>query len=174
MNIGLIILRLVTGLAMGAHGAQKTFGWFGGGGIKGTAAYLESIGFRPGVPFAVLAGWSEFLGGMLVALGLLNPVGPVLMISVMLIAIISVHLGHGFFAQNNGPELGVLYLTGALVIAFTGAGDLSLDHMIGFDAMLPAGSAWIGLGVAVLGAFGNLAMRQSLEPVPIQPDGGVR
>ena len=55
-----------------------------------------------------MAGLSEFLGGWLVALGLLNPVGSLLMISVMLIAIVSVHLGHGYFAQNNGPELGIL------------------------------------------------------------------
>jgi putative oxidoreductase len=166
MNIGLLILRLVIGLAMGAHGAQKTFGWFAGGGIKGTAVYLDSIGFRPGTPFAVMAGWSEFLGGVLLALGLLNPVGPVLMISVMLVATISVHLGHGFFAQNSGPELGVLYLTGALAIAFTGPGEFSLDRMIGFDAMAWPDSVWIGLVVAVVGAFGNLALRRSPEPAP--------
>jgi putative oxidoreductase len=102
MNIGLLILRLVVGLTMSAHGTQKAFGWFGGGGIKGTSVYLESIGFRPGLPFAVLAGWSELVGGLLIALGLLNPAGSTLMISVMLIAIVSVHLGHGFFAQNWG------------------------------------------------------------------------
>jgi putative oxidoreductase len=101
MNTGLLILRLVMGLAMAAHGSQKLFGWFGGGGITGTGAFLESIGFRPGSRFALMAGLSEFFGGFLLALGFMGPVGPALMVSVMLIAIVTVHLGHGFFASNN-------------------------------------------------------------------------
>jgi putative oxidoreductase len=163
MNIGLLILRLVMCLGIMAYGSQKTFGWFGGGGIKGTGAVLESLGYRPALPFAVAASLSEFVGGLLIALGLLNPAGPVLVIAVMLVAIASVHLGHGFFSQNGGAELPVLYLAGAAAIAFTGPGAVSLDHAIGFDAMLPEGSAWIGLIVAVLGAAGNLAMRRSPE-----------
>ena len=72
-----------------------------GGGIKGTSVFPESIGFRPGGRFAVMAGLSEFLGGWLVALGLLNPAGSLLMISVMLIAIVTVHLEHGYFATEQ-------------------------------------------------------------------------
>jgi hypothetical protein len=60
--------------------------------------------------------------------------------------------------------LGVIYLTGALVIALTGPGDFSLDHLLGFDTLVTEDSVWIALAVAVLGAFSNLAMRKSLLP----------
>ena len=48
MSVGLLILRLVVGLGLAAHGAQKLFGWFGGYGIAGTGQFLEQLGFRPG------------------------------------------------------------------------------------------------------------------------------
>jgi putative oxidoreductase len=163
MNIGILIFRLVAGLAMAAHGAQKLFGWFGGGGIRGTGAFLESIGFRPGSRFAVMAGLSEFLSGLLLALGLMNPVGPALMVSVMLIAIVTVHLGHGFFAQNNGPELAILYIAGALGVGFAGPGQYSLDHLLGLDSAIPEIALWIAFGLSVVGTLGNLAMRHSTQ-----------
>jgi putative oxidoreductase len=56
MNIGLLILRMVFGITMAAHGSQKLFGWFGGGGIAGTAPFMEQLGFRPGRLHAALAG----------------------------------------------------------------------------------------------------------------------
>jgi len=163
MNIGMLIFRLVAGLAMAAHGSQKLFGWFGAGGITGTGAFLESIGFRPGNRFAVMAGLSEFLSGLLLALGLMNPVGPALMVSVMLIAIVTVHLGYGFFAQNNGPELAILYIAGALAVGFAGPGQYSLDHLLGLDSVIPETAIWIALALGVVGALGNLAMRHPTQ-----------
>src|SRR5256884_7423851 len=69
MATGLLLVRLVFGLLMAAHGSQKIFGWFGGYGLTGTGTFLEQLGFRPGRLFAAAAGWNEFLGGMLVAAG---------------------------------------------------------------------------------------------------------
>ena len=80
------VLRLATGLILMPHGAQKLFGWFGGYGLAGTAGFFEQLGFRPGRAFAAAAGASEFGGGLLVALGLLGPVGPALVVSVMIVA----------------------------------------------------------------------------------------
>jgi putative oxidoreductase len=166
MNTGLLILRLVIGFAMAAHGAQKLFGWYGGGGIKGTAAYLEKFGFQPGTQFAVIAGLFEFLGGLLLALGLINPIAAALMVSVMVVAIGTVHLGNGLFATNNGFELPLLYLTGALATGFTGPGDYSLDHALGFDSTFPEMTFWAALAIGLLGALANLAMRNTAQRQP--------
>ncbi|HJR53007.1 MAG TPA: DoxX family membrane protein, partial [Gemmatimonadota bacterium] len=92
MSAALLILRLVLGLGLAAHGAQKLFGWFGGHGLAGTGGFFEGLGFRPGKAFAVLAGLGEFGGGILLALGLGGPLGPAVVVLVMLVAIGSVHL----------------------------------------------------------------------------------
>ena len=165
MNTALLILRLVLGTAMAAHGAQKLFGWFGGYGLKGTGGFFESIGFRPGTRFALAAGLTEFSSGLLLALGFLGPIGPALMLSVMLVAILTVHRGHGFFATTNGVELPVLYITGAIAVAFAGPGQYSVDHGLGLDTVFPPAVTWIALAFGVLGAFGNLAVRHAPAPV---------
>src|SRR5438105_9015185 len=74
-DAGMLLLRLVVGLTMAAHGAQKLLGWFGGPGFAGTARCLEQRGFRPGELHAVLSGGAELGGGHLLALGLLTPLG---------------------------------------------------------------------------------------------------
>ena len=75
-NVGLLVARVVFGLTMSAHGAQKLFGWFGGHGLAGTGQFFDSVGFRPGRVMAAVAGLSEVTSGLLIALGLLGPVGP--------------------------------------------------------------------------------------------------
>ncbi|MDV9178221.1 DoxX family membrane protein, partial [Streptomyces sp. W16] len=67
-DLGLLLLRLGTGGVLAAHGSQKLFGWFGGGGIEGTGAAMEAMGYSPGRQSAVLAGLSEAGGGALLAL----------------------------------------------------------------------------------------------------------
>src|SRR5579884_3022490 len=109
MDIALLILRLIVGLAFAAHGAQKLFGWFGGYGLAATGGYFDSIGFRPGKLFAGAAGASELAGGLLVALGLGGPIAATLIIATMTVAALGVHVANGFFAQNNGFELPLLY-----------------------------------------------------------------
>jgi len=73
MSVGLLILRLVVGLSLAAHGAQKLFGWFGGYGLTGTGRFLEQLGFRPGRLHAAQAGLAELLGGLFLSAGLLTP-----------------------------------------------------------------------------------------------------
>lgn len=157
MNAALLFVRLVIGLGMAAHGSQKLFGWFGSGGIKEVGAFFETIGFRPGNVFALLAGLCEFSGGLLLALGFLNPIGSALMISVMLTAILTFHRGHGFFTTNNGSELPLLYISGAVAIAFTGPGQYSLDHLLGLDILFPQSVVWIALTLAILAALLRVA-----------------
>src|SRR5258705_9197662 len=85
-NAGLLVARLVFGLSLAAHGAQKLFGWFGGYGLAGTGGFFEQLGYRPGKTFAALAGLAEFGGGVLIALRVLGPVGAAPTIFVMIVA----------------------------------------------------------------------------------------
>src|SRR5215218_9519413 len=101
MSLGLFIVRVVVGLLMAAHGSQKLFGWFGGHGLAGTGGFFEALGFRPGRLSAAAAGAAELTGGLLVAAGLFGPVGPAVVLSVMVVAAVSVHW-HGVFAASNG------------------------------------------------------------------------
>src|SRR6478609_8767980 len=107
-SAGLLALRLVLGLAMAAHGTQKLFGWFGGHGLTATGGFLEMLGFHPGRAFALAAGATEIASGILIAVGFLGPIGPALMLSVMIVAATTVHWKNGFFATANGIELTVL------------------------------------------------------------------
>src|SRR5689334_8026662 len=131
MDAGLFVARVVLGGLMAAHGAQKLFGWFGGYGIAGTGGFFEELGFRPGRAFAAAAGAAETIGGLLVALGFLGPIGPAAVLSVMIVAAIAVHWGHGVFATSNGVELPLLYAAGAAALALTGPGGYSLDAALG-------------------------------------------
>src|SRR5438876_621552 len=116
MDAGLVILRLVVGLLMAAHGTQKLFGWFGGYGLAAVSGMFDSLGFRPGRFFAAAASLAEVGGGLLMALGLFGPVGPALMLAVMIVAAISVHWQNGVFATSNGIEVPLLYGTAAAAV----------------------------------------------------------
>ncbi|HSP19036.1 MAG TPA: DoxX family protein [Myxococcaceae bacterium] len=163
MDIGLLVLRLAVGLTMAAHGGQKLFGWFGGHGLGGTGGFLESLGFRPGRVQAALAGGGEMVGGLLLALGLVTPVGAAIVLAVMVVATVSVHLGKGFFLSDGGAEYNVLIMAATAALAFTGPGAYSLDAVdgLGVSGWRP-GVLAIVVGL-VLGA-GALAARR---PVPV-------
>ena len=75
VDLGLLVIRIGLGATMFAHGSQKLFGWFGGHGVKGTAAGMEHMGYRPPRISAVAAGLGEAGGGALLGLGLATPLG---------------------------------------------------------------------------------------------------
>ena len=160
LGIGLLLVRVVIGLIMAAHGAQKLLGWFGGYGLRGTGEFFVQLGFQPGPAFAAAASISEITSGLLVAFGFLGPIGPALMISVMIVAAVTVHWEHGLFAMNNGIELPLLYGIGALGLALTGFGQYSLDNWLGIAGHLPPADTWIALTVGIVGGFANLALRR--------------
>src|SRR5215813_3687334 len=118
IDTGILFLRVLVGVPIAAHGLQKLFGWFGGYGLKGTGGFFETLGFRPGVMFAAMAGLSELVGGLLLVLGLFTSVGAAAVLGEMLVAMVSVHLRNGFFATNNGIELPFLFAAAALGVAF--------------------------------------------------------
>ncbi len=159
-SAGLLVARLVLGLLMAAHGSQKLFGWFGGHGIAATSGFFDSIGFRPGRFFAMLASATEVTSGLLVALGFLGPVGPALMISVMIVAGVSMHLKNGIFAANNGIEVPLLYAVGALGLLLIGPGNYSLDAVFGLGILATPAVVSAALVVGVVGGVLNLMARR--------------
>ena len=164
MDIAILIVRLFFGFAMAAHGAQKLLGWFGGYGIKATGEMFESLGFRPGAAFAMMAGLSELGGGLLLAAGLFTPFGSAAVVAAMLVAMVSVHLKNGFFAMGNGIELPFLYAVAALALSFSGAGTFSLDALLGLKFSAEPYLALTLNVLAVIGAAVTLNVRR--RPVP--------
>ncbi|GHD98139.1 DoxX family membrane protein [Streptomyces alanosinicus] len=157
-DLGLLLLRLGTGGVLAAHGAQKLFGWFGGGGLEGTGQFMESVGYAPGRVSATAAGLAETGGGTLLALGLATPAAGAAAAGAMAGAA-AVHLPSGFFAQGGGYEYAASLGLAAAGLAIAGPGRLSLDHALGhvFDRgwMVPVALGVTAAGTAaVIGARG--------------------
>ena len=127
---GLTVLRIFVGIIFAAHGSQKLFGWFGGGGLAGTAQWMESIGLAPGTLMPVLAGGTEFLVGLALIVGLLARPAALGLSFTLLVAIFSVHISNGLFMANNGYEFALALLGGTVAVLIEGAGKLSIDRAI--------------------------------------------
>jgi putative oxidoreductase len=161
LGVGLLIGRVVLGLLMAAHGAQKLFGWFGGYGLNATGEFMVQLGFPSGRLFASTAAVTEVASGLLVALGLFGPIGPSLMLSVMIVAAVTVHWQNGVFAMQNGIELPLLYAAGALGLALAGPGPFSLDALLGIASLWTPRVTALVLAVGVVGGIANLMVRRS-------------
>jgi putative oxidoreductase len=153
VNVALLVLRLVVGGLFFGHGAQKLFGWFGGHGLAGTGGFFETIGFRPGRPFALVAAAAEVGGGLLLALGLFVPAAAALIAGVMATAIAAVHWRKGLWNTNGGIEFPLVLAVVAFAVAAIGAGRYSLDAALGIERH----GLWWALGAVGLGTAGGLA-----------------
>ena len=151
-NLGLLVLRLVLGLTFVGHGGQKLFGWFGGPGLKGTMAMTGRLGMRPVWFWGLLAALSEFGGGVLLAFGLLSPLGSLGIIAAMLVAITQVHWVKGFWNTKGGFEFPLVNLAAALALALTGPGVYSLDAVLRISLPEPA-VLLTGLVLVILSFF---------------------
>lgn len=129
-GVAALILRVPVGLVLAAHGAQKLFGWFGGGGLAGTAQWLSSIGLEPSYLMALLAGGAEFFGGLALVLGLLTRPAAVVAAFTMLVAIFSVHIDNGLFVADGGYEYALILMVALIALAVQGGGDLSVDKAL--------------------------------------------
>lgn len=126
----MLALRLIAGIVFMAHGAQKLFGWFGGGGLQGTGAWMASIGLEPGMLMAFLAGAGEFFGGIALIIGLLTRPAALVTAFTMVVAMFVVHWQNGFFNSNNGIEFSLTLLVLSIAIALQGAGKFSVDYRL--------------------------------------------
>ncbi|WP_433207819.1 DoxX family protein [Nocardia sp. CA-107356] len=151
-DLGLLVLRLVVGLTMAAHGAQKLFGWFNGGGLDGTGKFFEMSGYPAGKAMAVVAGLSETFGGLALAVGLLTPLAAAALVGTLLNAI-AVKWGGGFFAPK-GIEYELILTLAAAALALTGPGRYAVDRFIPAlrTHRLAFGLAAIVLALVVAGA----------------------
>jgi putative oxidoreductase len=165
MAIGLLLLRLVAGLTLAAHGTQKLFGWFGGGGPGVTGQAFESLGFYPGRRHAVMAGLAETSGGLLLALGFLTPVAAAAIVAVMLVAVVSVHLKNGFFVGGGGFEYNLILATVAVTLALAGPGAWSVDALLGDGLSGPVWGA-AALVAGLLGGASQLVQRRVAAATP--------
>lgn len=127
-DVGLLLLRAGVGGALFAHGAQKLFGWFGGGGPEGTAKFMDSMGFDPPELSATLAGLGETGSGVLLTLGL--GTGPAAAAAIgTMVSAGATQVSNGFFNSAGGFELPAVYALAVSALALTGPGHLSLDHV---------------------------------------------
>lgn len=124
------LFRVVIGLFLAPHGAQKLFAWFGGYGLEGTGGFFDSIGLTPGYTIALLAGSVEFFGGLALAFGLLTRPAAVA-VTVLLLVASTLHFGKGFFWTDGGFEYPILWAAATLYLAIRGGGRYSLDRVIG-------------------------------------------
>ncbi len=133
--VGLLVLRVLVGVPFSLHGFQKLFGWFGGGGLDGTAGWFRSLGFGNGKAAAVMAGASEVAGGLGLALGLLTPVAAAAMVGAMTTAGFVNNAEGGFWSVRKGWELNGYLVVVATAVAIIGPGRLSVDAALGLDVL---------------------------------------
>lgn len=136
--LGILILRLVIGGILFAHGAQKLFGWWGGPGMQGWTGAMNRMRIRPAAPWAWTSALAEFAGGIALALGFLDPLPSFAIAGSMLVAIALVHLPKGFFSSKGGYEFNLSILAAVAAIALTGPGTISLDALLGVHFPEPA------------------------------------
>lgn len=151
MSLGLVLIRAVFGLTLAAHGSQKLFGSFGGGGPAGTTTFFRSLRFRAPLLMALVAGAGEFAGGLLFAFGLLTPLAALILTVVMLNAIATVHWKKGFFNSAGGYEFNLAIVAAAVGITAIGPGRYSLDHAFGWAETISG--PWWALEVVALAAL---------------------
>jgi putative oxidoreductase len=151
-DLGLLLLRLAVGLTIAVHGSQKLFGWFDGGGLEATGQGFTAMGYPSGETMALIAGLSEFFGGVGLVLGLITPLAAAAVLGTMINAVVAVHWDAGFFAPE-GYEYPMLLGLGAASLALTGPGGYAADRFLPVPALrshrLVYGAGAIALSVVL-------------------------
>jgi len=156
MAFGILVLRVVLGLTMAAHGAQKAFGWWNGPGPSGIHGWLASMRFRGGWLPVILLVAAELGGGVLLALGLFVPFAALAIVAAMTVAIALVHWPKGFFNGSGGYEFNLLIAASSVALAALGGGRFSLDRALGWADNLSG--TWWGVGVLAAGVLAGILM----------------
>jgi putative oxidoreductase len=145
-NTGIGLIRIMLGIVLFPHGAQKLLGWFGGYGFEGTMGYLTGTAGLA-YPFALLVILIEFFGALLLLFGAFSRVASLGVIALFLGIIVKAHAANGFFMNWNGNQAGegyeyhLLVIGMAAAVLWNGAGRWSVDGLLGqrFTKMRAAG-----------------------------------
>ncbi len=148
IDVAVFLLRVVVGLTMLAHGAQKLFGWFGGPGIARLQQGFARQGFKPALLWVGLVILGEVGGGLSLALGFLTPLGAAGVFGAMFMATVKTHWKNGFFVSKGGFEFTLLLMTVSTVLGLIGPGRYSLDAL--FSITLPEAPLFLALVAAAL------------------------
>lgn len=148
VNFAFLLLRVMVGLTIAAHGAQKLFGWFGGNGLNKSIVSFENMGFKPVLLWLAFAIGGELVGGLFLASGFLTPVGAAGVFGAMSMATFKSHWKKGFFAQKGGYEYPLTIMVISLFFGLAGPGAYSFDALLGLDNPQP----YLFIGLAAVAA----------------------
>jgi len=125
-DLGIALIRFIVGVVFLAHGSQKLFVM----GVAGVGGFLGTLGVPLPAFFGVVVTLVEFLGGIALILGLFTRWAALLLAIDMTVAVLVVHLKHGFFLQGGGYEYALTMLFANAGLALTGAGAYALDNVL--------------------------------------------
>src|SRR5713226_2794222 len=168
MSIGLLILRLVTGLTLAVHGTQKLFGWFGGPGLTRLRQGFAKQGFKPVWLWASLVILGEVGGGLSLSLGFLTPLGAAGIFGAMFMATFKTHWKNGFIVSKGGYEYTLVLMAVSIALGLGGPGNYSLDTLFGIalpEALLFGVLACTALLIDIIGLLIS-------RPAAVAPSGG--
>jgi putative oxidoreductase len=165
LALGLLIARVVIGLTLAAHGAQKLLGWWGGSGFKKQISGMKNQGYKPAWLWAFFVCLGEVGGGLSLAFGLLTPLGAAGIVGAMVMAIVKVHWKQGFWNGKRGIEFPLALLAVAVEFGIAGPGDYSLDALLKLNwpgALIFGVLAVVAIIVDVIG----ILMTRQATPAP--------
>ncbi|TMD59722.1 MAG: DoxX family protein [Chloroflexi bacterium] len=165
-DLFLLALRVFVGVLVAGHGAQKVFGAFEGPGLDGFSGHVEKIGFNPARPFAILAAFTEFLGGLAFATGFLTPIVAAMLAVDMLVAIVRVHAPRGLWVQKGGYEYPLTLLVVFALFGLGGPGAYAVDQILGLGILQWSAEIFVVLFVG--GALVSFVATRN--PVAAAPD----
>ena len=168
LGLGLLIIRLVGGLTIAAHGAQKLFGWFDGPGLTKITQGFEKQGFKPAWLWVILVILGEFGGGLSVALGFLTPLGAAGMFGAMLMAIFKSHWKNGFWNSKRGLEFPLALLAMGVGIGLTGPGMYSLDALFGIALPYPVVFLLLAVAALIVDVIGLIISRPAVVQTEVK------
>jgi putative oxidoreductase len=151
-DLALALVRVVVGLIIAAHGAQKVLGVWGGPGLAGWTQGISRMGMRPAAFWAWVSAFAELAGGFAFALGFLLPVVAAALSIQMAVAVARAHWSKGFWNTKGGIEFPFALGAIAAINGVADPGAYSLDRALG----LPAMGAGVYAVVLLVGAVAYL------------------